>query len=103
MIAIIDYGSGNIGSVYKALKHIGCDCEITSDKDRISEADGAILPGQGAFGDCMNSMKKLGIDEVVKNYIKSGKPFLGICVGLQLLFEQSEENPEAEGLSVFEC
>ncbi len=102
MIAIIDYGSGNIQSVYKALRHIGCDCKITNNKDEILNADGAVLPGQGAFGDCMLSMRRLGIDTVVKEYINSGKPFLGICVGLQLLFGNSDENPEAEGLSVFD-
>ena len=102
MIAIIDYGSGNIQSVYKALKHIGCDCKITNDKDEILKADGAVLPGQGAFGDCMFSLRKLGIDTIVKEYINSGKPFLGICVGLQLLFGNSDESPEAEGLSVFD-
>lgn len=102
MIAIIDYDSGNIQSVYKALRHIGCDCVITRDKDEILSADGAVLPGQGSFGDCVGSMKNLGIDGAVKEFINSGKPFLGICVGLQLLFERSEESPEVDGLSVFD-
>ena len=101
MIAIIDYGGGNIQSVYKAMKYIGCDCKITSDKDEILNADGAILPGQGAFGDCTDSLKKNGVDKAVIEFIKSGKPFFGICVGLQLLFEKSEENPEASGLGIF--
>ncbi len=102
MIAIIDYGAGNIQSVYKALKHIGCECKITSDKNEILNSNGAILPGQGAFGDCIESLRSRGIDKTVRDFIKSGKPFLGICVGLQLLFESSDESPEIKGLGVFE-
>lgn len=101
MIAIIDYGAGNIQSIYKALKFLGCECKITDKKDEILEADGAILPGQGSFGDCAKSMKERGIDEAVRKFINSGKPFLGICVGLQLLFESSEESENAQGLGVF--
>lgn len=101
MIAIIDYGAGNIRSVYKALRHIGAECEITNDKNKIMNADAAILPGQGSFGDCMGSMKQSGIMSVVREFMNSGKPFLGICVGLQLLFESSEESEGVEGLSVF--
>ncbi len=101
MIAIIDYGAGNIRSVYKALKFIGAECKITSDKDEILNADAAILPGQGAFGDCMSSMEKYGIKDTVKEFINSGKPFLGICVGLQLLFEESEESENVKGLGIF--
>lgn len=101
MIAVIDYGGGNIQSVYKALKFIGCECKITCDKDEIINADGAILPGQGSFGDCVDSMREKGIDKAVKSFIESGKPFLGICVGLQLLFESSEETPDIEGLGIF--
>ena len=89
MIAVIDYGAGNIRSVYKALKHIGCECVITRDKDEIMNADGAVLPGVGSFGDTME-------------YINSEKPFLGICLGLQLLFPESEESPNVKGLSVFD-
>ena len=101
MIAIIDYGAGNIQSVYKALRHIGCDCFITNKKDEIMSADGAILPGVGSFGDTVDNMEKLGIREAVKEFIASGKPFLGICLGLQLLFPASEESPEADGLNIF--
>ncbi len=101
MIAIIDYGAGNIRSVYKALKFIGAECKITSDKNEILSAAAAILPGQGAFGDCMSSMEKYGIRDTVKEFISSGKPFLGICVGLQLLFEESEESTGVKGLGVF--
>ena len=102
MIAIIDYGAGNIQSVSKALKHIGCDCFITNKKDEILSADGAVLPGVGSFGDTVDSLNKYGIKEAVIEFIKSGKPFLGICLGLQLLFPGSEESEGAEGLGVFD-
>lgn len=102
MIAIIDYGAGNIQSVSKALVHIGCEAFITRDKDKILKADGAVLPGVGSFGDTMDSMIKYGIKDTVIEYTKSGKPFLGICLGLQLLFPKSEESPDAEGLGIFD-
>ena len=102
MIAIIDYGAGNIQSVSKALAHIGCDAFITRDKDKILKADGAVLPGVGSFGDTMDTMIEYGIKDTVIEYAKSGKPFLGICLGLQLLFPKSEESPEAEGLGIFD-
>ena len=101
MIAIIDYGAGNIQSVYKALKYIGCECIVTRDKDKILEADGAILPGVGSFGDSMNTMESYGIKDVVKEFVNTGKPFLGICLGLQLLFPESEESPNVKGLDIF--
>lgn len=102
MIAIIDYGAGNIQSVSKALAHIGCEAFITRDKDKILKADGAVLPGVGSFGDTMDTMTEYGIKDTVIEYAKSGKPFLGICLGLQLLFPKSEESPEAEGLGIFD-
>ena len=102
MIAIIDYGAGNIRSVSKALKHIGCDCFITNKKDEILSADGAVLPGVGSFGDTVDSLNKYGIKEAVIEFINSGKPFLGICLGLQLLFPGSEESKGAEGLGIFD-
>lgn len=101
MIAIIDYGAGNIQSVYKALKFIGADCKVTSDKDEILNADGAILPGVGSFGNAMDTMTKRGIKDTIIEYTKSGKPFLGICLGLQLLFPESEETPGVKGLDIF--
>lgn len=101
MIAIIDYGAGNIQSVYKALKFISADCKVTSDKDEILNADGAILPGVGSFGDAMDTMTKRGIKDTIIEYTKSGKPFLGICLGLQLLFPESEETPGVKGLDIF--
>lgn len=102
MIAIIDYGAGNIQSVYKALKHIGCDAVVTRDKDTILKADGAILPGVGSFGDTMDTMNAHGITQTVLDYVKTEKPFLGICLGLQLLFPESEESKGAKGLSLLE-
>ncbi len=102
MIAIIDYGAGNIQSVYKALKFLGCDAFVTNERDKILSADGAILPGVGSFGDTVDSMEKYGIKDTVIDFTKSGKPFLGICLGLQLLFPESEESPNKKGLSLFE-
>lgn len=102
MIAIIDYGAGNIQSVNKAFKHIGCDTVVTRDKDVIMKAEGAVLPGVGSFGDTINTMIQYGIKDTVLDYTKSGKPFLGICLGLQLLFPSSEESPEATGLGIFD-
>ena len=101
MIAIIDYGAGNVQSVYRAFRFIGCDCKITRDKNEIISADGAVLPGQGSFGDCMNSLISYGIKDTVLKFMNSGKPFLGICVGLQLLFESSEESEGTDGIGVF--
>ena len=102
MIAIIDYGAGNIQSVNKALKDIGCDCVVTRDKDMILKADGAVLPGVGSFGDTMDTMESYGIKDTVLDFIKTKKHFLGICLGLQLLFPESEESPNKKGLSVFD-
>ncbi len=102
MIAIIDYGAGNIRSVSKAFAHIGCDTFVTRDRDAILKADAAVLPGVGSFGDTADSLDSFGIRDTVLAYIESGKPFLGICLGLQLLFPESEESPGAKGLGVFE-
>ena len=102
MIAIIDYGAGNIQSVNKALKYIGCEAFITRDKEQILQADGAVLPGVGSFGDTMYTMNSYGIKDTVIDFINSKKPFLGICLGLQLLFPKSEESPDAKGLGIFD-
>ncbi|MCH5209717.1 MAG: imidazole glycerol phosphate synthase subunit HisH [Oscillospiraceae bacterium] len=101
MIAIIDYGAGNLHSVKNALDFLGAQCIITGDRDEILNADKVILPGVGAFGDAMKSLEDNGLSETVKQAIDSGKPFLGICLGLHLLFEESEESPGAKGLGVF--
>ena len=102
MIAIIDYGAGNLRSVQKACQFVGADAIITSSPDEIRSADHVILPGVGAFGDCMASLEKSGLVEVIKEVAISGKPFLGICLGMQLLFESSEESPGVKGLGIFE-
>jgi len=100
MIAIVDYGAGNLKSVKNALDFIGAESVVTADAAIIESADGVILPGVGSFGDAMNSMKTSGLVAAVKAAAVSGKPFLGICLGLQLLFEDSEESPGVEGLCV---
>lgn len=100
MICIIDYGAGNIESVRKALEYIGADCVVSADKEVLAAADAAILPGVGSFGDAMNELRSRGLEEPIKDFIASNKPFLGICLGLQILFESSEESPGAVGLGV---
>lgn len=100
MIAIIDYDAGNIKSVEKALLYLGQESVITREANGILEADGVILPGVGAFGDAMGKLRAYGLEEVIHRYVDGGKPFLGICLGLQLLFERSDEAPGAEGLGI---
>ncbi len=100
MIAIIDYGMGNLHSVSKAVERLGFEAVLTSDSRTILEAEGAILPGVGAFGDAMQNLRNTGLDEVTRYYAQSGKPLLGICLGMQLLFEESEEFGPAEGLGL---
>ncbi len=100
MIAVLDYGAGNLRSVEKALRHIGCDVAVTGDAEVLRRADGAVLPGVGAFGDAMKELRARGLEAPIKAYIKEDRPFLGICLGLQVLFESSEESPGAKGLGV---
>lgn len=100
MVAIIDYGAGNLSSVKKALDYLGAESEITQDKNKILSASHVILPGVGSFGDAMNSMEERGLVETVKCAAVSGKPFLGICLGLQLLFESSDESVGVKGLGL---
>ena len=100
MIRIIDYDAGNIKSVEKALQYLGEDVLITRDRDEIMSADKVILPGVGAFGDAMNKLENYGLVDVINDFVKTGKPFLGICLGLQLLFEESEESPGVKGLGL---
>ena len=100
MIAIIDYGAGNIRSVEKALMHIGCEVEVTQDPSVLAKADGALLPGVGSFGDAMYELRGRELEAPIKAFVASGKPFLGICLGLQILFESSEESPGVSGLSL---
>ncbi len=100
MTAIIDYGAGNLQSVEKALRHIGCPCRATADPADLMTAQAAILPGVGAFGDTMENLRARGLEEPIKAYVQSGRPFLGICLGLQVLFESSEESPGVPGLGL---
>ena len=101
MIAIIDYGAGNLRSVKNALDYLKVDSTITGNPKNIEIADRLILPGDGSFGFLMNSLQKKRLIKPIRNFVKSGKPFLGICLGLQALFEESEESPGVRGLSVF--
>lgn len=100
MIAIIDYDAGNIKSVEKALLSLGEEPVITRDREQILNADKVILPGVGAFGDAMQKLKEYGMDKVIHEVVAKGTPLLGICLGLQLLFERSDEAPGVEGLGV---
>jgi glutamine amidotransferase len=100
MIALIDYGAGNLLSVGKAFRHIGCEISVTSDPKELKAASAAVLPGVGAFGDAMECLQRSGLTQPVLDFIASGKPFLGICLGMQLLFESSEESPDVPGLGV---
>lgn len=100
MISIIDYDAGNIKSVEKALQHLGQEAVITRDKDIIINSDKVILPGVGAFGDAMDKIRSYGLDKVIYDVADKRIPFLGICLGLQLLFESSEETPGVTGLGL---
>ena len=103
MIALLDYGSGNLRSVEKALLKVGADVLVTTSPKGLKDARAAVLPGVGAFDDCISAMQKQELLESVKHFIASGRPFLGICVGYQALFERSEEfNSCAKGLRLFE-
>ena len=99
-IAIIDYGMGNLHSVQKGFEKIGADAVIISDPDEVAAADKLVLPGVGAFRDAIATLKEKGFVEPVKNYVDSGKPFLGICLGLQMLFDVSFEDGEYKGLGI---
>ncbi|MEE0954609.1 MAG: imidazole glycerol phosphate synthase subunit HisH [Eubacterium sp.] len=100
MIAIIDYDAGNIKSVEKALISLGEQPAVTRSAQEILDADRVILPGVGSFGDCMDNLRRFGLVDVIRQAAASGKPFLGICLGLQLLFESSQESQGVEGLGI---
>jgi glutamine amidotransferase len=99
-IAIVDYGMGNLRSVQKAFEHLGHAAAVTRDPEAISAAPGVVLPGVGAFGACMANLARFGLVEPVRRAIGDGRPFLGICLGMQLLFEESEEFGPVRGLGV---
>ena len=100
MIAIIDYDAGNIKSVEKALQYLGQETVLTRDPEVILSAERAVLPGVGAFGDAMEKLRGYGLESVIRDFVATGKPFLGICLGLQLLFSESEESPGVKGLGL---
>jgi len=100
-IAIIDYGMGNLRSVQKGIERVGFAAEVTRDRQRIEAAAGVILPGVGAFGACMGNLRTYGLIDTVRRVIENGTPFLGICLGMQLLFEESEEFGPVPGLGIF--
>lgn len=102
MIAIVDYNAGNLGSVKKALDFIGADSIVVSSAREIERADGVIFPGVGSFGEAVASLRKAGLFSAVQRAADGRKPFLGICLGLQMLFQNSAESPQAEGLGVLE-
>jgi len=101
-VAIVDYEAGNTLSVTRALEKVGAKVDLTSDPERVGEADAVVLPGVGAFGDCMRKLRERGMEEACGEAFLSGKPFLGVCVALQAIFEGSEESPGVEGLGILE-
>ena len=101
LVAVLDYGIGNLRSAEKALQHVGADARLTADHGLIAEAAGVVLPGVGAFGRCMQSLRDAGLEDTAHQAIDSGRPFLGICVGMQMLFAGSDESPGVEGLARF--
>lgn len=100
MIAVLDYGIGNLRSAEKALQHVGGNARLISDPDQAAEADAVVLPGVGAFGRCIQALRASGLDRVARAAVEYGKPFLGICVGMQMLYESSQEDPGVAGLGI---
>src|SRR4028119_1643919 len=94
-VAVIDYDAGNTLSVTRALEKVGAGVDLTSDPDRVGDADAVVLPGVGAFGDCMRKLAERGMDAACREAFRAGKPFLGVCVALQVIFDDSEESPGA--------
>ena len=100
LIAVLDYGIGNLHSAQKSLEHEGADARLTADPGLIAEADGVVLPGVGAFGACMEALRAVGLEGPAHDAVASGRPFLGICVGMQMLFTKSQEDEHAAGLDI---
>ncbi len=99
-IAVLDYGIGNLRSAQKALERAGADAILTAETEAVKKADGVVLPGVGNFGTCIEALRTTGVDQMALDAIESRRPFLGICIGMQLLFERSEESPNYQGLGV---
>ena len=100
LLAVLDYGIGNLRSAQKALERVGADARLTADPGLVRDADAVVLPGVGAFGACMDALRGAGLEAVALDAIESQRPFLGICVGMQMLFSASDEDPHAVGLGV---
>lgn len=100
MIAVLDYGIGNLASMQKALVHVGADARLVSHHEDAADAEALVLPGVGAFGACVQALRVSGLDVAVYDAIAQNKPFLGVCVGMQMLFAESEESPDARGLGI---
>jgi glutamine amidotransferase len=100
LLAVLDYGIGNLRSAQKALERVGADARLTADESIILDADGVVLPGVGAFAPCMDALERTGLASIAKDKATSDVPFLGICIGMQLLYDESEENPGRPGLGV---
>lgn len=100
LIAVLDYGIGNLRSAQKGLQFVGADAQLTNDKKLIAEAHAVVLPGVGNFGACMTALREADLEDSVHDAIDSGRPFLGICVGMQMLFDKSEESPGVAGLGI---
>ncbi len=102
MIAVLDYGIGNLRSAQKALEHVGADARLTADPADVEAAAGVVLPGVGSFGPCLRALRRSGLEQPARRAIEAGTPFLGICVGMQMLYEGSEEDPTTPGMAVLE-
>lgn len=100
LVAVLDYGIGNLSSAQKALVRTGADARLTRDPSLVADADGVVLPGVGAFGACMDALRDVGLEDTVHAAVDSGRPFLGICVGMQMLFDASDEDPSHAGLGI---
>lgn len=100
LIAVLDYEIGNLRSAQKALQHVGADARLTADASLVRDAAGVVLPGVGSFGRCMQALRRVGLDAVAHDAVARNVPFLGICIGMQMLFEASEESPEEPGLGI---
>jgi imidazole glycerol-phosphate synthase subunit HisH len=100
VIAVVDYGIGNLRSAEKALQHVGADARLTTDARAIDAADAVVLPGVGAFGACMHALRESGLEAATKAAATDGRPFLGICIGMQMLFDGSDESPAVDGLGI---
>ncbi len=103
LVAVLDYGIGNLRSAEKSLARVGADAHLTADRGLIADAAGVVLPGVGSFGRCMEELRASGLDEVAVAAVADGRPFLGICIGMQLLYRASEESPDSGGLGIIDA